>query len=188
MDQLFVAPTFAVAASMATAVDDGLYADAGTKVLMTTSSSPIPELGDGPGEQPGFDELVRRFDRVVSLNEIIYPQHPQSWSPEEDIERWHGIVAAAVGLREPFGITLQSLSVKPSSSILRVFQEGPVDVVSDGLTDDGPTRTPVLRKVAPRLTTQLRRDAGRVVRTVSRRSRAVRKAEAVAKAVMFRPH
>ena len=151
MDQLFVAPTFMAAASMATAVDDGLYADAGTKVLLTTSNSPIPELGGGPAEQPGFDELVRRFDRVVSLNEVIYPHHPCSWSPAGDVERWHRLVAAAVGLREPFGITLQSVTAKPSTSILRVFQEGPVDVVSDGLTSYGPTRTPVLRQVAPRL-------------------------------------
>lgn len=151
MDQLFVAPTFTAAACMATAVDDGLYADAGTKVLMTTSSSPIPELGLGLAEQPGFDELARRFDRVVSLNEIIYPHHPLSWSPAEDIERWHGIIAAAVGLREPFGITLQSFPVEPSTSILRVFQEGPVDVVSDGLTTYGPTRMPAMRRVAPRL-------------------------------------
>lgn len=151
MDQLFVAPTFTAAACMATAVDDGLYADAGTKVLMTTSSSPIPELGLGLAEQPGFDELARRFDRVVSLNEIIYPHHPLSWSPAEDIERWHGIIAAAVGLREPFGITLQSFPVEPSTSILRVFPEGPVDVVSDGLTTYGPTRMPAMRRVAPRL-------------------------------------
>ena len=148
MDQLFVAPTFAAAAAMATAVDDGLYADAGTKVLMTTGNAPIPELGGGLAEQPGFDELARRFDRVVSLNETIYPHHPRSWSPAEDIERWRGTVAAAVGLREPFGITLQSLSAKPSTSILRVFPEGPVDVVSDGLTSYGPTRKPVPRQVA----------------------------------------
>lgn len=151
MDQLFVASTFTAAAGMATAVDDGLYADAGTKVLMTTSNSPIPELGIGLAEQPGFDELARRFDRVVSLNEIIYPHHPLSWSPAEDIEGWHGIVAAAVGLREPFGITLQSLAVEPSTSVLRVFQEGPVDVVSGGLTSYGPTPTSVTRRVAPRL-------------------------------------
>lgn len=151
MDQLFVAPTFTAAALMATAVDDGLYADAGTKVLMATSSSPIPELGLGLAEQPGFDELARRFDRVVSLNEIIYPQHPLSWSPAEDIERWHRTVAAAVGLREPFGITLQSFPVEPSTSILRVLREGPVDVVSDGLMTYGPTRMPAMRRVAPRL-------------------------------------
>ncbi|MFE7506783.1 polysialyltransferase family glycosyltransferase [Promicromonospora sp. NPDC057488] len=151
MDQLFVAPTFTAAVGMATAVDAGLYADAGTKVLMTTGNSPIPELGGGLAEQPGFDELARRFDRVVSLNEIIYPQHPVSWSPAEDVERWHGIAAAAVGLREPFGITLQSLPAKPSASILRVFPEGPVDVVSDGLTDYGPMPTPVPRQIAPRL-------------------------------------
>lgn len=151
MDQLFVAPTFTAAACMATAVDDGLYADAGTKVLMTTSSSPIPELGLGLAEQPGFDELARRFDRVVSLNEIIYPQHPLSWSPAADIERWHRIVAAAAGLCEPFGITLQSFPAEPSTSILRVFQEGPVDVVSDGLMTYGPTRMPAMRRVAPRL-------------------------------------
>lgn len=151
MDQLFVAPTFTAAATMATAVDDGLYADAGTKVLMTTSSSPIPELGPGLAEQPGFDELARRFDRVVSLNEIIYPHHPLSWNAADDIERWHGIVAAVVGLREPFGITLQSFPVEPSTSILRVFREGPVDVVSDGLMTYGPTRMPAMRRVAPRL-------------------------------------
>lgn len=151
MDQLFVASTFMAAAGMATAVDDGLYADAGTKVLMTTSNSPIPELGVGLAEQPGFDELARRFDRVVSLNEIIYPQHPCSWSPAEDIDRWHGIVAAAVGLRKPFGITLQSLPAKPSTSILDVFQEGPVDVVSDGLMSYGPPRMPAMRQVAPRV-------------------------------------
>jgi hypothetical protein len=151
MDQLFVAPTFTAAALMATAVDDGLYADAGTKVLMTTSSSPIPELGLGLAEQPGLDELARRFDRVVSLNEIIYPHHPLSWSPAENIERWRGIIAAAVGLRAPFGITLQSFPVEPSTSILRVFQDGPVDVVSDGLMTYGPTRMPAMRRVAPRL-------------------------------------
>jgi hypothetical protein len=151
MDQLFVAPTFTAAACMATAVDDGLYADAGTKVLMTTSSSPIPELGLGLAEQPGFDELARRFDRVVSLNEIIYPQHPLSWSPTADVERWHRIVAAAAGLREPFGITLQPFPVEPSTSILRVFDKGPVDVVSDGLMTYGPTRMPAMRRVAPRL-------------------------------------
>ncbi|MFI2490407.1 polysialyltransferase family glycosyltransferase [Promicromonospora kroppenstedtii] len=169
MDQLFVAPTFAAAAAMAAAVDAGLYADAGTKVLMTTSNSPIPELGGGLAEQPGFGELARRFDRVVSLNETIYPQHPCSWSPAEDVERWHRILTAAVGLREPFGITLQSLPAKPSTSLLRVFPEGPVDVVSDGLADYGPLPTPVPRQVAPRLRRLLHLDlAGGLVPVLPR--------------------
>lgn len=158
MDQLFVAPTFAAAAAMATAVDAGLYADAGTKVLMTISTSPIPELGGGLAEQPGFAELARRFDRVVSLNEVIYPQHPCSWSPAEDVERWQPILAAAVGLREPFGITLESLAAKPATSILRVFPEGPVDVVPDGLTGYGPLPVPLPRQIAPRLRSLLHLD------------------------------
>lgn len=150
MDQLFVAPSFTAAALMAAAVDEGLYADAGTTVLLTVGTAPIPELGGDLATQPGFDGPARRFDRVVSLNEAIYPQHPSSWDPDTDDGRRQA-VAAAVGLREPFGITLPSVSAAPSDALLRVFPEGPVDVVVDAAAGYGPPRPALPSQVMARL-------------------------------------
>ncbi|GAB3174586.1 alpha-2,8-polysialyltransferase family protein [Myceligenerans halotolerans] len=167
MDQLFVAPTFMAAASMAAALDAGLYPDLGRSVLMVTNNAKIPEIAPSLAEQPGFDTIAARFDDVVHLNEIIFPYHPRAWNPpRKKYGSWRESFDEALGLEEGFGITLQSLPVRPSSTLTKLFPDSPVDVVSDGLMSYGPTRKGIRPSVAERLNRLLYLDLAAGLRPV----------------------
>lgn len=152
MDQLFIAPTFMAAATMAAAIDSGLYRDTDQRVLLVVNNAKIPEIGKSLAQQPGFESLASRFDRVLSLNELIFPYHPRVWSPPASkAATWRETILEAAGITGEFGITLQSLPVKPSTTLTRLFDDAPIDVVSDGLMSYGPTRKPVKVAVAQNL-------------------------------------
>ncbi|MFD7022207.1 polysialyltransferase family glycosyltransferase [Promicromonospora sukumoe] len=152
MDQLFIAPTFMAAATMAAAIDSGLYDDTEQRVLLVINNAKIPEIGRSLGEQQGFESLARRFDRVVYLNELIFPYHPRVWNPPTSkIASWRDSILEAVGIEGEFGITLQSLPVRPSTTLTRLFKDAPIDVVSDGLMSYGPTRKEIRPSVAENL-------------------------------------
>jgi hypothetical protein len=152
MDQLFIAPTFWAAATMAAAIDSGLYRDTEQRVLLVINNAKIPEIGRSLIEQQGFDSLASRFDRVVYLNELIFPYHPRVWNPPtRKIPMWRDTLLEAAGIEGEFGITLQSLPVRPSTTLTRLFRGAPIDVVSDGLMSYGPTRKPIRPSVAENL-------------------------------------
>ncbi|GAA2244187.1 alpha-2,8-polysialyltransferase family protein [Promicromonospora sukumoe] len=152
MDQLFIAPTFMAAATMAAAIDSGLYRETGQRVLLVVNNAKIPEIGRSLTEQQGFDSLASRFDRVLSLNELIFPYHPRAWNPPASkLDAWREKILEAAGIEGEFGITLQSLPVRPSTTLTRLFKGAPVDVVSDGLMSYGPTRKAIRPSVAESL-------------------------------------
>lgn len=152
MDRLFVAPTFIAAATEAAAVRAGLYGDSGRRVLLTTTNSAIPEITGRLDGTPGFEPIAEAFDQVVSLNDLIWPKHPRRWgAPEDEAERVRDAVLEGTGLAPGTGITLQSLGVKPSSRLVRVFHDSPIDVVSDGLMSYGPVRKSPAPDVLDRL-------------------------------------
>jgi hypothetical protein len=152
MDQLFIAPTFMAAATMAAAIDSGLYRDTEQRVLLVVNNAKIPEIGRSLTEQQGFESLANRFDRVVYLNELIFPYHPRVWNPPTNkITTWRDTILEAVGFEGEFGITLQSLPVRPSTTLTRLFRGAPIDVVSDGLMSYGPTRKAIRPSVAENL-------------------------------------
>lgn len=152
MDQLFIAPTFMAAATMAAAIDSGLYRDTEQRVLLVVNNAKIPEIGRSLTEQQGFESLASRFDKVVHLNELIFPYHPRVWNPPANkIALWRDTILEAAGIEGDFGITLQSLPVRPSTTLTRLFQDAPIDVVSDGLMSYGPTRKPIRSSVAENL-------------------------------------
>jgi hypothetical protein len=152
MDQLFIAPTFMAAATMAAAIDSGLYEGTEQRVLLVVNNAKIPEIGRSVSEQDGFESLARRFDRVVSLNDLIFPYHPRAWNPPTGkVPMWRDLILEAVGFEGEFGITLQSLPVRPSTTLTRLFKGSPIDVVSDGLMSYGPTRKPIRRSIAENL-------------------------------------
>jgi hypothetical protein len=89
---------------------------------------------------------------VVYLNELIFPYHPRVWNPPTNkIATWRETILEAVGFEGDFGITLQSLPVRPSTTLTRLFKGAPIDVVSDGLMSYGPTRKPIRPSVAENL-------------------------------------
>lgn len=152
MDQLFVAPTFMAAATMAAAIDSGFYEDTQQRVLLVVNNAKIPEIGRSVSEQDGFESLARRFDRVVSLNDLIFPYHPRAWNPPASkAPIWRESILEALGFEGEFGITLQSLPVRPSTTLTRLFNGAPIDVVSDGLMSYGPTRKPIRPSIAENL-------------------------------------
>ncbi|GAA4685916.1 hypothetical protein APR04_003400 [Promicromonospora umidemergens] len=152
MDQLFIAPTFMAAATMAAAIDSGLYRDTEQRVLLVVNNAKIPEIGRSLIEQQGFESLASRFDRVVSLNDLIFPYHPRAWNPPTGkVPMWRDTLLEAAGIEGEFGITLQSLPVRPSTTLTRLFKGAPIDVVSDGLMSYGPTRKPIRPSIAENL-------------------------------------
>ncbi len=141
MDRLFVAPTFIAAATEAAAIRAGLYGESGHRVLITTTNSAMPEITGRLDRTPGFEPIGEAFDQVISLNELIWPKHPRRWgAPEDEAERVRTTVLRETGLQPGTGLTLQSLGVKPSSRLVQVFHDSPIDVISDGLMSYGPVR------------------------------------------------
>lgn len=142
MDRLFVAPTFLCAASQAAAIRAGLYGESGRRVLLITNNAAIPELGTALDGTPGFATIAAAFDEVVSLNELIWPEHPRYWRPTREVAaEFRTRLWERTGLAAGTGLSMQSVGVPPSVTLARVLAESPIDVVSDGLMTYGPIRS-----------------------------------------------
>lgn len=153
--QLVVASTLFGAASVVAAIDGGLL-DAGDRqrVLLVCNCAPMPELTPALDEIPAAASVLRRFDRVVRLADVIAPLHPQRWSPrEEDLLVLQRLLRSAWGLGDgPIDLVMESLATRPAATVARIFRNAPITVYSDGLMSYGPTRDPLPLHVSQRLT------------------------------------
>ncbi|MGH8868176.1 MAG: polysialyltransferase family glycosyltransferase [Actinomycetes bacterium] len=155
MTQIFLASTSLTVATMAAAIDEGRF-DEGrpqSRVLVLYSSAYAPETQPALDESPGFGALLKRFDEVLSWNDLIYPYHAHEWSPHSDDalllqrllrEHW------GLGTEDP-ALVVEAIQVNPALALAALFPDSPLHVVSDGLMTYGPTRNRLPMSVGTRV-------------------------------------
>ncbi len=97
--QIFCASTLYGAATLAAALDAGLFGPADRRLLLVTNNAANPEITPGVDAMSGFDRLSGRFDEVLSWNETIAPFHPSGWAPAR--RRRPAVGAASAAAVEP---------------------------------------------------------------------------------------
>ncbi|MFI5553415.1 alpha-2,8-polysialyltransferase family protein [Streptomyces sp. NPDC051738] len=140
--QIFCASTLYGAATLAAALDAGLFEPADRRLLLVTNNATNPEITPSVDAMPGFAQLRERFDEVLSWNETISPFHPSGWSPREnDIPMWERYVRLLWNLGDDeIQLAVESVQVNPALALCQLFTGAPIDVYADGLISYGPTR------------------------------------------------
>ncbi|MFJ7944807.1 polysialyltransferase family glycosyltransferase [Streptomyces sp. NPDC096354] len=153
--QIFFASTLYGAATLAAALDAGVFADADRRILLVSNNAAIPETTPAVDAMPGFDALRGRFDDIVSWNATIAPHHPSGWAPRsDDVPLWERHLRLAWGLGDDdIELAIESIQVNPAMAITEIFTGVPIDVYADGLMSYGPTRN----KIDPLIGTRVRR-------------------------------
>ncbi|MBT2421518.1 hypothetical protein J7F01_23610 [Streptomyces sp. ISL-22] len=151
--QIFCASTMYGAATLAAALDAGLFAPADRRLLVVTNNAVNPEITPPVDAMPGFDRLRERFDEVLSWNETISPFHPSGWSPRaDDIPMWERYVRLLWRLGDDeVRLAVESVQVDPALALCQLFTGAPVDVYADGLISYGPTRDKIDPLVGTRI-------------------------------------
>ncbi|MEU6391463.1 polysialyltransferase family glycosyltransferase [Streptomyces sp. NPDC046939] len=153
--RIFLASTLYGTATLAAALDAGLFAPADRTILLVANNAATPETTPAVDEMPGFERLRGRFDDVLSWNETIFPFHPGGWSPRaDDLLLWERHLRLLWRLGDDdVELAVESIQVNPAMAIARIFTGAPVDVYADGLMSYGPTRS----KLDPLVGTRVRR-------------------------------
>ncbi|MCK7623029.1 alpha-2,8-polysialyltransferase family protein [Streptomyces sp. RS10V-4] len=140
--QIFLASTLYGAATLAAALDAGLFAPADRRLLLIANNAATPETSPALDAMPGFARLRGRFDGVLSWNETIRPFHPGGWSPRpDDVPLWERQLRLLWGLGDDeVALVLESIQVNPALALAQLFPDAPIDIYADGLMSYGPTR------------------------------------------------
>ncbi|GAA4068659.1 polysialyltransferase family glycosyltransferase [Streptomyces shaanxiensis] len=151
--QIFCASTLYGAATLAAALDAGLFEPADRRLLLVTNNATNPETTPSVDAMPGFDRLRERFDEVLSWNETISPFHPSGWSPRaDDVPMWERYVRLLWHLGDDeIQLAVESVQVNPALALCQLFTGAPVDVYADGLISYGPTRDKIDPLVGTRI-------------------------------------
>ncbi|MFF7164914.1 polysialyltransferase family glycosyltransferase [Streptomyces sp. NPDC008086] len=151
--QIFCASTLYGAATLAAALDAGLFEPADRRLLLVTNNAPNPEITPSVDTMPGFDLLRERFDEVLSWNTTISPFHPSGWSPRaDDIPMWERYVRLLWNLGDDeVRLAVESVQANPALALCQLFTGAPVDVYADGLISYGPTRDKIDPLVGTRI-------------------------------------
>ncbi|MYU23485.1 polysialyltransferase family glycosyltransferase [Streptomyces sp. SID8352] len=143
--QIFQVSTLYGAATLAAALDAGLFGPRGgaRRVLLVSNNAAVPETALRLDEMRGYAPTAARFDAVVSWNEAISPHHPSSWGPRgHDTVLWQRAFRRAWGIGELdlIELAVESIQVNPARALAAIFSESTIDVYADGLMSYGPTR------------------------------------------------
>lgn len=151
--QIFCASTLYGAATLAAALDAGLFEPADRRLLLVTNNATNPEITTSVDAMPGFALLSERFDEVLSWNAAISPFHPSGWSPRaDDIPMWERYVRLLWNLGDDeVRLAVESVQVNPALALCQLFTGAPVDVYADGLISYGPTRDKIDPLVGTRI-------------------------------------
>ncbi|WP_225836219.1 alpha-2,8-polysialyltransferase family protein [Streptomyces sp. NK08204] len=150
---IFCASTLYGAATLAAALDAGLFEPADRRLLLVTNNAAIPETTPSVDTVPGFERVRERFDGVLSWNDTIAPFHPSGWGPRAgDVPMWERYVRLLWRLGDDeIRLTVESVQVNPALALCQVFTGAPVDVYADGLISYGPTRDKIDPLVGTRI-------------------------------------
>ncbi|WP_405675992.1 alpha-2,8-polysialyltransferase family protein [Streptomyces sp. NBC_01511] len=151
--RVFYASTLYGAATLAAAIDAGLFPAADRSVLVVSNNAGTPELTPAVHEMPGFERLRHRFDSVLSWNETIAPFHPGGWVPRpDDLPIWERHLRLAWGLGDDtVELVLESIQVSPALTLAEIFTAARIEVYADGLMSYGPTRNRLDLQVGARV-------------------------------------
>lgn len=151
--QIFCASTLYGAATLAAALDAGLFEPADRRLLLVTNNATNPETTPSVDAMPGFDRLRERFDEVLSWNTTLSPFHPGGWSPRaDDIPLWERYVRLLWNLGDDeVRLAVESVQANPALALCQLFTGAPVDVYADGLIGYGPTRDKIDPLVGTRI-------------------------------------
>ncbi|MFD1721354.1 polysialyltransferase family glycosyltransferase [Amnibacterium endophyticum] len=144
--QLFEASTSYQLMVLAAAIDAGCFEPVDERLLLVSVNTPVPEVASRPDEAPGIDSLLGRFDRVLSLNDLLAPVHPAAFRPRQGEQPlFERLLRAAMGLPVDAAVELvvESVQAPPSRSLLNVFGGSAATVYAEGLMSYGPTRDPL---------------------------------------------
>ncbi|MEV1006468.1 polysialyltransferase family glycosyltransferase [Streptomyces sp. NPDC049881] len=139
--QIFEVSTLYGAATLAAALDAGMF-EPGRRVLLVTNNAAVPEAAATLDEMTGWGAIAARFDTVVDWNEAVFPNHPSLWAPPEtDTAAWQRLLRAAWDLGDgPLDLVVESVHAKPAAALAEIFADADVHVYADGLMSYGPTR------------------------------------------------
>ncbi|MFF8030382.1 MULTISPECIES: polysialyltransferase family glycosyltransferase [unclassified Streptomyces] len=154
--QIFQVSTLYGAATLAAALDAGLYGprEGARRVLLVSNNAAVPETALRLDEMHGYAPMADRFDSVVSWNEAIAPYHPSTWGPRgNDTVLWQRAFRLlwGIGERERIELAVESIQVNPARALAAIFSEATVDVYADGLMSYGPTREKLPLTIARRI-------------------------------------
>ncbi|MFF3379963.1 polysialyltransferase family glycosyltransferase [Streptomyces sp. NPDC002680] len=151
--QIYCASTLYGAATLAAALDAGLFEPADRRILLVTNNAANPEITPGVDAMSGFDRVRERFDEVLSWNETIAPFHPSGWGPRaDDVPLWERHLRMLWNLGDDnIQLAVESVQVYPALALCQLFTGAPVDVYADGLISYGPTREKIDALVGTRI-------------------------------------
>ncbi|MEU5183827.1 polysialyltransferase family glycosyltransferase [Streptomyces longwoodensis] len=151
--RIFCVSTLFGAATLAAALDAGLFAPTDRRLLLVTNNAATPETTPSVDTMPGFDRIRERFDDVLSWNETIAPFHPGGWGPRaDDVPMWERYVRLLWGLGDDqVHLAVESVQVNPALALAQLFTGAPLDVYADGLMSYGPTRDKIDPLVGTRI-------------------------------------
>ncbi len=140
--QIFVASTLYGTATLAAALDAGLFPAADRRILLLTNNAANPEATPAVDAMAGFARLRSRFDDVRDWNHAIRPLHPAAWEPRvEDVPLWERHLRLLWGLgADRLTLVVESIQVSPSRALAQLFPDASLHVYADGLMSYGPTR------------------------------------------------
>ncbi|CAL9392474.1 hypothetical protein SUDANB6_01290 [Streptomyces sp. enrichment culture] len=154
--QIFQVSTLYGAATLAAALDAGLFGPRGEarRLLLVSNNAAVPEAALRLDEMHGYARLAGRFDSVVDWNEAISPYHPSAWGPRgNDTALWQRAFRLAwdIDARDPVELAVESIQVNPARALAGIFSESAVHVYADGLMSYGPTREKLPLTIACRI-------------------------------------
>ncbi|MDT0466777.1 alpha-2,8-polysialyltransferase family protein [Streptomyces gibsoniae] len=151
--QIFLASTLYGTATLAAALDSDCFTPADRRILLVCNNAATPETTPGLDESPGFEQLRRRFDEVISWNETITPFHPGGWAPRpDDVPLWERYLRLLWNLGDDdIELIVESIQVNPALGFCQLFTGAPVTVYADGLMSYGPTRNKIDPLVGTRI-------------------------------------
>ncbi|MFF4956694.1 alpha-2,8-polysialyltransferase family protein [Streptomyces sp. NPDC001222] len=151
--QIFLASTLYGTATLAAALDSDCFTPADRRILLVCNNAATPETTPGLDEMPGFEQLRRRFDEVISWNETITPFHPGGWAPRlDDVPLWERYLRLLWNLGDDdIELIVESIQVNPALGFCQLFTGAPVTVYADGLMSYGPTRNKIDPLVGTRI-------------------------------------
>ncbi|GEP47478.1 hypothetical protein FVP74_01195 [Microbacterium saccharophilum] len=144
MTQVFVLNSAYGAMTAAAAMDAGLFPEpSGDRILLAVNAAIVPETTTGIAESRQLQGVLRRFDRVESLNALVAPTPPVQWQPAaDDLPMLERLLRRAWGIDDGSSLELflQSPQVPPSRTLAAVFPGAPITIVGDGLMTYSPIR------------------------------------------------
>ncbi|MFW6694669.1 polysialyltransferase family glycosyltransferase [Streptomyces sp. MAR4 CNX-425] len=151
--QVFLASTLYGTATLAAALDAGLFPAADRRLLLITNNAANPEATPAADEMAGFAQLRSRFDDVRDWNDVIRPLHPGAWEPRaEDVPLWERHLRMLWGLGDDrLTLVVESIQVAPARALVQLFPDAALHVYADGLMSYGPTRNKLSSLIGSRV-------------------------------------